>query len=206
LVTEAVVNMGKALGAYQRQLTCGQSPFDAWMAGDEAALGRAEQRGAALFVGKGKCVDCHSGPYLSDEKFHNVGVKPELVATAFIDANDAGASAGLEQMLADPLRANGEFSDGYDGRHPELSAEFVGAFRTPRLRCVALRPSFMHTGHMMTLDSVVAFFSRGGEKLGYPGKNELQRLDLSTRERADLVKFLEALTGPGPDVSLLQPP
>lgn len=206
LVTETVVNMGKALGAYQRLLTCGQSRFDAWMAGETDALSRAEQRGAALFVGKGKCVDCHSGPYFSDEKFHNVGVKPELVATVFIDKDDAGASVGLEKMLADPLSAKGEFSDGYDGRHPELAPALVGAFRTPRLRCVAARPSFMHTGHMTTLDSVVAFFSRGGEQLGYPGQNELQRLDLSVRERADLVEFLKALTGPGPDASLLQPP
>jgi cytochrome c peroxidase len=206
LVTQAVVNMGKALGAYQRLLTCGQGRFDAWVAGDEEALTRAEQRGAALFVGKGKCVDCHSGPYLSDEKFHNVGVKPELVATVFIDANDAGASVGLEKMLADPLSAKGDFSDGYDDRHPEVAPHLVGAFRTPRLRCVAMRPSFMHTGHMMGLDTVVSFFSRGGEQFGYPGKNELQKLDLSARERADLVEFLKALSGPGPDARLLQAP
>jgi cytochrome c peroxidase len=204
LVTEVVVNLGKAMGAYERLLTCGQSRFDAWMAGDAGALSRAEQRGAALFVGKGRCVDCHSGPYLSDEKFHNVGVKPELVATVFIDANDAGASVGLEAMLADPLNARGAFSDGYDDRHQELSADMVGAFRTPRLRCVAMRPSFMHTGHMMTLASVVSFFSRGGERFGYPGTNELSKLDLSEREQADLVAFLEALTGPGPDDRLLR--
>jgi cytochrome c peroxidase len=206
LVTEAVVNMGKALGAYQRVLTCGPGRFDAWVAGDENALSRAEQRGAALFVGKGKCVDCHSGPYLSDEKFHNVGVKPELVATVFINANDAGASLGIEKMLADPLSAKGKYSDGYDDRHPELTQELTGAFRTPRLRCVAMRPSFMHTGHMMSLDAVVSFFSRGGEQMGYPGKNELHKLDLSARERADLVEFLKALDGPGPESSLLKAP
>ncbi len=206
LVTEAVVNMGKALGAYQRLLTCGQGRFDAWVHGDEAALSRAEQRGAALFVGKAKCVSCHSGPYFSDEQFHNVGVKPELVATVFIDTNDAGASEGLEKMLADPLSAKGAFSDGYDDRHPELSPAMVGAFRTPRLRCVSLRPSFMHTGHMMSLDAVVSFFSRGGEKMGYPGENELERLDLTARERADLVEFLKSLSGPGPEARLLRPP
>jgi cytochrome c peroxidase len=206
LVTEVVVNMGKAIGAYERLLTCGQSRFDAWMAGDEEALSRAEQRGAALFVGKGKCASCHSGPYFSDEKFHNVGVKPELVATVFIDANDPGASVGLEKMLADPLNARGAFSDGYDDRHPELGSEMVGAFRTPRLRCVAMRPSFMHTGHMMSVEAVVSFFSRGGEPLGYPGTNELERLDLSEREQADLVAFLHALTGPGPADPLLAAP
>jgi cytochrome c peroxidase len=85
-VTLVVVNIGKALGAYQRLLTCGPSRFDQWLHGDVSALSRAEQRGAAIFAGKGQCVNCHSGPYLSDEKFHNVGLKPELVATVFIDA------------------------------------------------------------------------------------------------------------------------
>jgi hypothetical protein len=64
----------------------------------------------------------------------------------------------------------------------------------------------MHTGQMTSLDAVVAFFSRGGEPFGYPGKNELQPLDLDARERADLVAFLRALGGPGPDQSLLSAP
>src|SRR4030095_8138764 len=43
--TEVVVNVGKALAAYQRLLSCGPSRFDAWVHGDEAALTEAEQRG-----------------------------------------------------------------------------------------------------------------------------------------------------------------
>ena len=54
----------------------------------------SEQRGAAFFVGKGRCAECHKGPFFSDEKFHNVGMRPALVATAFLDANDEGASTG----------------------------------------------------------------------------------------------------------------
>jgi cytochrome c peroxidase len=109
-------------------------------------------------------------------------------------------------MLEDPLRATGEFSDGYDERHPPLAPELLGAFRTPRLRCVASRPSFMHTGQLTSLENVVAFFSRGGDAMGYPGKNELTELDLTTRERADLVAFLTALEGPGPDARLMKSP
>ena len=85
-VTRVVVNVGKAMGAYQRLLSCGPSRFDHFMRGDRGALSVAEQRGAALFVGKGKCVSCHSGPFLSDEKFHNVGMRAEVVATAFLNA------------------------------------------------------------------------------------------------------------------------
>lgn len=206
-VTRVWVNMGKALGAYQRLLHCGPGRFDAWVAGDEAALNRAEQRGAALFVGKGRCVTCHSGPYLSDEKFHNVGLQPQLVATVFIDANDPGAAVGLEHLMADPLNAMGIFSDGYDDRLPEtLGPELTGAFRTPKLRCVAQRPSFMHTGHVGSLADVVAFFDRGGDSFGFLGTSELSPLDLTERERADLVAFLKALDGPGPEPALLAPP
>jgi cytochrome c peroxidase len=206
-VTRVIVNVGKAIGAYERLLGCGTSRFDRFVRGDATALTRSEQRGAILFVGKGHCVDCHSGPFMSDEKFHNVGLKPGLVATVFLDVNDPGASVGLELTAADPLNVKGAFSDGDDGRLPStIGPEMKGAFRTPRLRCVAKRPSFMHTGQHRTLDDVIAFFSRGGDAAGYPGTNELKSLDLTMSERSDLVTFLKSLDGPGPAAELLAPP
>lgn len=206
-VTRVWVNVGKALGAYQRSLSCGPSRFDDWVHGDESALTRAEQRGAVLFIGKAGCVSCHNGPFLSDERFHNVGLQPQLVATVFIDADDPGASVGLAQAKADPLNTKGSYSDGDDGRLPEqVNDDLLGAFRTPRLRCVASRPAFMHTGQFRQLSEVVDFFARGGDSFGFLGESELRPLDLSARERADLTAFLGALTGPGPDAKLLEPP
>ena len=82
-----------------------------------------------------------------------------------------------------------------------------GAFRTPTLRCTSQQPSFMHTAQMSGLDQVVAFFDRGGDRVGgYPGTSELTALGLTERERADLVAFLEALDGPGPSAALRQEP
>jgi cytochrome c peroxidase len=206
-VTRVVVNVGKALGAYQRLLTCGKGRFDAWIAGDDDALDEAEQRGAYLFVGKAGCVSCHSGPYFSDERFHNVGLKPAVVATVFIDAWDEGAHLGTSQANEDPLNSRGIFSDGDDGRLAEVTdQDLLGAFRTPRLRCASSRPAFMHTGQFGTLEEVVAFFNRGGDPSGYPGVNELEPLDLTLEERADLVAFLAALDGPGPAPKLLEQP
>jgi cytochrome c peroxidase len=206
-VTRVWVNVGKSLGAYERLLSCGSSPFDRWMQGDDAALSRAAQRGAGLFVGRAGCVSCHSGPYLSDEKFHNVGLKPAIVAVVFVDLNDPGASVGLQKVEADALNSKGAFSDGYDDRLPAAQGdEYVGAFRTPRLRCVAERPSFMHTAQLRSLAEVVSFFDRGGDNFGFPGKNELAPLNLTEREQADLVAFMQALTGPGPAAELLVPP
>jgi cytochrome c peroxidase len=206
-VSEVVVNMGKALGAYERLLTCGPSRFDAWVAGKGDALNASEIRGAKLFVGAGQCVKCHSGPYLSDQKFHNVGLSPTPVAVAFIDQDDPGAAVGLASAQGDPLNSRGQFSDGDDGRLPQsLGSELEGAFRTPILRCGARRPSFMHTGQVPTLSDVVGFFAKGGDPFGFLGTSELEPLDLSAQDIEDLVAFLGALEGPGPSADLLADP
>jgi cytochrome c peroxidase len=206
-VTRVIVNVGKALGAYQRLLSCGQAPFDDWMRGDATAIDEAAQRGALLFVGKAGCINCHSGPFLSDEKFHNVGMRAAVVATTFINVNDVGAAQGVALLQSDPLNVQGEYSDGDDGRVPEsVGAELEGAFRTPKLRCVASRPSFMHTAQLRSLGDVVSFFDRGGDVGGYAGTSEILPLELTPEERAELVAFLESLEGPGPDSELRAPP
>jgi cytochrome c peroxidase len=145
VVTRVVVNAGKAIGAYERLLACGPGRFDRWMHGDASALSPSEQRGAVLFVGAGKCAGCHAGPFLSDQKFHNVGLAPMAVAAAFLDADDRGAAAGVAEATADELNTKGRYSDGDDGRLTAAVAP-EGAFRTPTLRCVGQRPSFFHTG------------------------------------------------------------
>jgi cytochrome c peroxidase len=206
-VTTVMVNMTKAIAAYLRQLRCGASRFDAWLDGDASALSQSEQRGAALFAGRAGCVRCHSGPSLSDGAFHNVGMSPAPVAVAIIDVNDRGAAEGIAAALTDPLGTAGDFSDGDRRALPEaVLAEHEGAFRTPTLRCIAEQPSFMHTGQLTSLASVVSFFNRGGDRFGYPGASEIAPLDLSEEERADLVAFLQSLAGPGPDAELLEPP
>jgi cytochrome c peroxidase len=204
-VTRVVVNAGKAIGAFERLLSCGPGAFDAWMHGG-APLSRAGQRGAAAFVGKAGCVKCHAGPFMSDQKFHDVGLDPVLVQQAFIDSNDQGAATGLAAALADPLNTHGPYSDGDDDRLPtSVDPSMTGAFRTPTLRCVAGRPTFMHTGQVASLDDVVAFFDEGGNSTGYPGTSEIAPLGLTPLERSDLVAFLEALTGPGADAKYRQP-
>jgi cytochrome c peroxidase len=207
-VTRVVVNLGKALEAYTRQLRCGESRFDRWMRGDPLALRAEEQAGAALFVGKGACDVCHSGPFLSDQKFHNVGLHPDF--TFFVEPiYDAGAAEGLAAARLDPLNVQSAFSDGDDGRQAGLPADLTaltGAFRTPSLRCVSRRPSFMHTGQFRSLEDVVIFFNEGGNPDGYPGTSENVPRGLSASERSQLVAFLRALDGAGPGAELITPP
>jgi cytochrome c peroxidase len=207
-VTEVIVNVAKAIEAYVRQLRCGPGRFDAWLDGDDGAIDASEQRGAQLFVGSARCATCHSGSNLSDGAFHNVGLSPAQVAVAFVDQDDRGAAAGLAAALEDPLSTRGAFSDGDRHALPQrVLPEHEGAFRTPTLRCMNGRPSFMHTGQLRTASQVVAFFDRGGDPPGnYPGKNELEPLRLSAAERADLVAFLATLEGPGPEAALRAAP
>ena len=207
-VTRVVVNMGKAIEAFTRQLTCGPSRFDAWMAGDQNAMSLDEQAGAWLFVGKGHCDTCHSGPYFTDRSFHNVGLHPDF--RFFVGpVDDPGAAEGLGELLTDSLNSRGPYSDGDDGRLDDLPADLtslVGAFSTPGLRCVARRPSFMHTGQFRSLEDVVSFFARGGDENGFLGTSENVPRDLSATEKAELVAFLRALDGPGPDAALVAAP
>ena len=208
-VTGIVANAGKAIGAYERLLSCGQSPFDAWMHGSATAVSRAAQRGAAVFVGRGGCVSCHSGPFMSDQQFHNVGLIPEQVQQNFTDNNDQGAFTGIAQLIASELNSAGPFSDGTDGRILQAAPTpaMEGAFLTPMLRCVAMRPAFMHTGQKGSLAEVVSFFNEGGDIGGqYPGTNELHSLGLSALDQSDLVAFMQSLTGPGAPPSLQGPP
>jgi len=208
LVTTVAVNATKAIAAYLRQLRCGPGRFDRWLDGDATALARAEQRGAALFVGRGRCLSCHSGPLLTDGQFHNVGLSPAVVAVAIHDVDDHGAAAGVAAALTDPLSTAGPFSDGDRRALPAaVGPALDGAFRTPTLRCTSQQPSFMHTAQMTGLDQVVAFFDRGGDRVGgYPGTSEIAALGLTELERADLVAFMAALVGPGPAAALRAEP
>ena len=106
--------------------------------------------------------------------------------------------------MVDPLGTAGAYSDG--DRHalpPAVPTAWDGAFRTPTLRCISQQPSFMHTGQMTALEQVIAFFDRGGDRVGgYPGVTEIAALGLSDRERADLTSFIQSLEGPGPSMQL----
>jgi cytochrome c peroxidase len=160
-----------------------------------------------LFVGKAKCNECHSGPRLTDDDFHNVGLSPAVVAVAIQDTDDRGAALGISEALKDPTSSAGPLSDGDRQQLPTSPGpELEGAFRTPGLRCNGRHPSYMHTGQLRSLMQVVNFFDRGGDSAGhYPGTSELTPLGLTDQEKADLVAFLSTLNGPGADASLRTP-
>ncbi len=209
-VVRVVVNFGKAISAFTRRLSCGRSRFDEWLDGDAKALSADERAGAVLFVTKGACIACHTGPYFTDGRFHNLGIGGEVVPfTGVSTENDPGAANALAQLLKDPLNSRGEYSDGDDGRLDSLPADltpFLGAFHTPGLRCSSRRPSFMHNAKYRSLEDLVDSFSGGGTRNGYVGAAETFARNFSNDERAQLIAFLRALEGPGPDPQFRESP
>jgi len=62
----------KAVAAFERTVLSGNSPYDKFKAGDEAALDEAQKRGMALF--EDHCNMCHKAPLFSNYGFYNAGV------------------------------------------------------------------------------------------------------------------------------------
>ena len=90
---------------------------------------------------------------------------------------------------------------GMDREKPDLGRFAVtraeadkGAFKTPTLRDVARRGPYMHDGSARTLADVVAFYDRGGVANPWLS-GDVRPLGLSAQEQADLVEFMNALTG-----------
>jgi cytochrome c peroxidase len=68
------------------------------------------------------------------------------------------------------------------------------AFKTPTLRDVGRRAPYMHDGSVPTLAAVIDLYDRGG--IDRPSRAaEIHPLRLTNVEKADLVAFLETLTG-----------
>ncbi len=126
--------VAKAIAAFERSLVCGNSAFDRYEDGDDAALSERELRGLDLFREKGSCVRCHTGFALTDERYHNIGV-------------------GFDKPNPDLGR--------YDVTKKESDK---GAFKTPTLRNIAASAPYLHDGSAKTLEDVIEFYDKGGIK------------------------------------------
>ena len=119
-----------------------------------AEFSAQEAYGLRLFKdsAKGGCAECH--------KLNDTLPSPERS----LFTNYAFDSVGVPR--------NGKLAVNRDARHFDLglcqrpapkfrsdSPEFCGSFRTPSLRNVALRESFMHNGAFSSLRDVVAFYA-----------------------------------------------
>lgn len=198
------VSWGKAIAAYEERLVTPNSAFDRFMAGDEQAMSAGAISGAKLFVGRASCNECHLGPALSDNTFHNLGVPQVADVSVGLAYDDPGRADGIPLVLADPFGAAGEWSDAPDTtRHLEdleVRPTDLAAFKTATLRNVALTAPYMHNGSILTLWDVLEFYRFGGRNDGAVGVHDMavQPLALTDDDIHDLVDFLEALSGSAP--------
>ena len=213
-------NIVLALAAYERSQVFVDTPWRAYVQGDNDAIGDAAKQGAILFFtpsseGGASCFECHSGDLFTDGEHHAIGA-PQFGPGK---GNPNDSDFGRENITGNP---NERFR-----------------FRTPSLLNITETAPYMHAGAYETLGEVMQhynnpngtvddFFDDGGvcqleqfedipncESL-YPGalQNSIAALDkvdeeqdqndpqalpninINNNERNQLVQFMETLTDP----------
>lgn len=218
--TALLVGLAKALGAFVGSLQSAPTSFDAFREalsrGDLAAAQAyplAAQRGLRLFVGRGQCALCHTGPLFSSGEFGDVGalffVRPGVV--------DPGRLVGIQALQASPFNLLGHWADAAPGgaaglaeaatttAHVQAQQRNFGEFKVPSLRNVAATPPYFHDGQKATLAEVIRHYDRmDPDRVHSDGEQILRPLRLSPDEAADLLAFLHTLDDHG--ASRWQPP
>ena len=167
-VEDAFGKVGIAIAAYESSAEFNpySSKYDAVLAGT-ASFNDEEEKGLALYRGKGKCANCHvldadpkGGPTVfTDFTYDNLGVprnpdNPFYMQDAAVNPNgkdwvDKGLGATLEK---DPIYA-------------ALAQANLGKVKVPTLRNVDKRPTlqtvkpYMHNGYFKSLKTVVHFYN-----------------------------------------------
>lgn len=170
-----VDDMARALADFQRSLAKPRGRYQAFLHGRRDAFSDAQLRGLHVFRTAGGCMNCHSGPALTDNRFHNLGIS----------------------FYGSRREDRGRYA--VTGR-----AEDMGAFRTPTLLAVGETAPYMHAGHFRDLRQVIAMYVAGmpqppprGAQVDdplYPKQSPLLRpLPLSELQRSDLDAFLDTL-------------
>jgi len=214
-VNQVYANVGKTIAAFETTIKSGEAPFDRFVKDLRAAKPQSQaislsaQRGLKIFIGKGDCVLCHSGPNFTNKEFHDIRVPP-LDASA---PPDEGRNHGLEHMSEDEFIAAGPYSDDPQGARAQMlyfldgQGGGIGHFKTPSLRNVATTAPYMHAGQMKTLRDAVSYYSTLKDAVAPADPKHVETLirplNLTEEEIDDVVAFLESLTSdPLPELSV----
>lgn len=218
-VDESYGNVGLSIAAFEDspEVNAFTSKYDLAFEG-VAKLSKEEQRGFALFQGKGKCRSCHPGSgkqaLFTDFTFDNLGIpqnpdNPAGVAPAFVDPGLGGF-----------LQNSGYPEDVYLaewGKHkvPTLRNVGKGSCEADSADPDCIVKSYGHNGYFKSLAETVHFYNTRDvlarcEEIGdpEPGVNcwpepevamnvntdELGDLGLTAGEEAALIAFLMTLS------------
>ncbi|MCE9682501.1 cytochrome-c peroxidase [Halomonas alkalisoli] len=212
-----------AIGEFLKTIRTVNAPLDDYLRGDGSALSDEAKRGKELFTGKAGCVQCHSGPTLSDGNLYALGVPdhPGLFGDGIAavshegheGSGDNGESRNQALRQVALLRHYASMgTPNYMNLRSDVGLyvvtkdnEDVGKFMTPSLWDVGHTAPYMHSGVLETLEDVVDFYAGGGGKA--KNKSELiQPFELSESEKSDLVAFLESMAGDAPQVAVPEMP
>ena len=176
----------KALPEYIKTLTSTNVPFD------KGELNLLAKQGEQLFVGKGGCSQCHSGPLFSDGKAHNTGVPENM--EIFLDPmrHQSFLAYNMFMGIQDYLTLKRDV--GAHVQTHKADGSDRGKFMTPTLRELSQTAPYMHNGMLLTLEEVVEFYNQGG---GVDSNKDprLTPLSLTNQEKQALVAFLQSLSG-----------
>ncbi|TXB62790.1 c-type cytochrome [Phaeodactylibacter luteus] len=174
--------VAKALAQFVRSMASTQSRYDEGRAQVNSPttafpnFTESENNGKRIFfqpvpLGGGSCIGCHS-------------------TEAFINPDNGPTNNGLDAASTTDLGVFEAINN----------PNFLGAFKVPSLKSIALTAPYMHDGRFSTLEEVVAHYNAGiqphpnlGTALKGPDGEPI-RLNLSEEEQADLVNFLKTLT------------
>ena len=154
-------------------------------------------RGLKLFIGKGGCTNCHSGPNFSNGEFFTTGLsqfKPQ-------GKPDPGRPDGVRQLVESQFNLLGRYNDDASGnsaahtKKVAMEKNAQGEFKVPSLRNLVLTAPYGRDGRVETIAEVVRHYAdidpiSAHAKDGRPAVP----LKLSLREQTDLVVFLESLS------------
>jgi cytochrome c peroxidase len=175
-------NLKKAIALYIRSLSSLNSPLDQYMLGMKKEIDASVYNGFNLFMGKGKCGTCHFAPLF------NGLVPPRYVK---MESEVIGVPSNTDTLHPQ--------LDPDQGRFGILPVKVVrNAFKTTTVRNISLTAPYMHNGVYSTLEEVIDFYNRGGGAgLGIAPEHQtlpFDKLNLSAREKKDIIAFLHSLT------------
>lgn len=160
----SALTLGRTLATFVRHLVLGDSPVDRFRSGGV----------------QGALTDLErTGMWVFDSKggCWQCHVGPNFSDESF---HNTGIGSVAGSPLPGRLAVTGESAD-------------LGRFKTPTLRALTLTAPYMHDGSLATLEEVVEFYRRGANANANLD-SRLHPIDLTERESAGLVAFLEALS------------
>jgi len=127
-------NFAKAVGAFERTLVT-PSPFDAFLAGNAAALSAGEKEGLKTFLDRG-CVSCHSGTFVGGGMYAKFGIASPYWEATKSEKPDAGR-----------FEVTKNEADRY-------------VFKVPGLRNAARTAPYFHDGSVESLETAVGIMAK----------------------------------------------